>query len=210
MLTGILFLDGSGCGGQTPALRRAGWAIAQVDCFGNLIAAAFGLVPADECPGQTSKDGEDYAVTMLTVVALEPFEVYIDCKGTLDAIDSPHSLSASSAAPRANLWARVWGSFDALTAHKTKAHATAEDVHRGISTDWERKGNAHADHFAKEGAKLHGLSEDIELEYRALSSLAFQAARWAAEQAVTQRRAGVADASRLPERGETGRRPSRP
>ena len=200
-LSGTLFLDGSGMGGHCAALRRAGWAIVQVDRFGDLIAAAFGPVPWDACPGQTSRDGEDYAVSMLPFVALEPFELFIDCKGTLDTISSPQSRSAGARGPRANLWSRVWSSFNELRAHKTKAHATLLDVERGLSTEWERKANNFADGFAKQGAALHGLSADIELQYRSLASLAFQAARWAAEQAVRLRRSGAQDSARLPEKG---------
>ena len=51
----------------------------------NLVAAAYGDVPFDECPGQVARDGEDYAVFMTTILAEMPFELYIDCQGTLSA-----------------------------------------------------------------------------------------------------------------------------
>ncbi len=202
-----LFLDGSGRGGRSEALRRAGWAVAQVDRFGQLIAAAYGAVPWDKCPGQTSRDAEDYAVAMLTLVATEPFVLYIDCQGTLDSIQSPPSITAGARGPRANLWARVWASFDSIEAHKTKAHTSALDVERGLTTEWERTANGLADKFAKKGAALHGLSAHMELEYRTLASLTLQAAKWASEQAVLQRRAKAEDAERLPERGALPKRP---
>ena len=51
---------------------------------GRLTAAAYGAAPAEECPSQTSRDGEDYAVAMLPPIAEQPFEALIDCQGTLD------------------------------------------------------------------------------------------------------------------------------
>ena len=51
-------------------LARAGWSMVQVDWLGDLQSAAFGLVPIRECPAQTSRDGEDCALSMLTYVAV--------------------------------------------------------------------------------------------------------------------------------------------
>ena len=65
-LTGTLFLDGSSTGGRIPFLRRADWAVVQVDSDGNLVAAAYGAVPWEAAPAQEARDGEDYAVYMLT------------------------------------------------------------------------------------------------------------------------------------------------
>ncbi len=208
VLSGILFFDGSSRGGSCEALRRAGWAVVQVDRFGSLVSAAYGPVPWDQCPGQTSRDAEDCAVSMLPYVAMEPFELHIDCKGTLDTIGSPHSASAGARGPRANLWSRVWSSFDELRARKTKAHSSLTDVDRGLTTVWERQGNSHADRLAKEGVVMHGVTEAIELQYRSLASLAFQAARWAGEQAVKLRRAPADDAARLPEKGSSHGQPT--
>ena len=66
-------------------MRRAGWAVVQVDGEGSLVAAAFGAVPWEAAPGQEARDGEDYAVYMLTEVAAQPFSLYIDCAGTVSA-----------------------------------------------------------------------------------------------------------------------------
>ena len=88
-LTGTLFFDGSATGGQTPFLRRAGWAIVQVDAAGELVAAAFGAVPWESAPAQVARDAEDYAVFMLTRVATQPFTIYVDCAGTVGAARNP-------------------------------------------------------------------------------------------------------------------------
>jgi len=78
LLTGTLFTDGSGRFPQWTFLRRAGWAVVQVDRFGEPVAAAYGAVPLDECPTQVARDGEDFAISMLSVVAMPPFRCYID------------------------------------------------------------------------------------------------------------------------------------
>ena len=40
---------------------------------------------------------------------------------------------------------------------KTKAHCTRAQVDAGVTTEWEYRGNAHADRFAKLGVALHGV-----------------------------------------------------
>ena len=63
-LRGTIFSDGSGLHPTTPALRSAGWALVSTDPLGNTIAAAYGPVPIGAGPGQTARDGEDYAIRM--------------------------------------------------------------------------------------------------------------------------------------------------
>ena len=58
-------------------------AVVQVDPEGKLVAAAFGAVPCEAAPAQVAKDGEDYAVYMLTQMAIQPFSIYVDCAGTV-------------------------------------------------------------------------------------------------------------------------------
>ena len=139
-LTGTLFLDGSGLGGSSSFLRRAGWAVVQTDAAGNFISAAYGAAPWDAAPAQVARDGEDYAVAMLPEIAIQPFELYIDCAGTLSATRDP-AIAQCPRHLRAHLWARVWASFRTLSSHKTKAHASKADAEQGLTTEWERKGN---------------------------------------------------------------------
>ena len=68
---------------------------------------------------------------------------------------------------------------------------------QGFTTEWERKGNDWADHFAKLGASRHGVLPEHLLAVTALASLAFQAARWAAEQYVLMAQAPGSDSNKL-------------
>ena len=180
-LTGTLFLDGSSTGGRIPFLRRAGWAVVQVDNGGKLVAAAYGAVPWEAAPAQEARDGEDYAVFMLTEVAALPFTIYVDCAGTVGAAGNP-LVGTRPRHLRAHLWDRIWECFEELQVHKTKAHATETDVLQGITTHWEMRGNSLADEYAKAGVEMHGLTAQHCLEVRALAKIAYHAAKWAAVQ----------------------------
>ena len=182
-LTGTLFLDGSATGGQIPFLRRAGWAIVQVDTEGKLVAAAFGAVPWDAAPAQVAKDAEDYAVFMLTLVATQPFSIHVDCAGTVGAARNPLA-GTKPRHLRAHLWDEVWKHFNELHVNKTKAHATEIDIEQGITTRWEMQGNTLADEYAKSGVEAHGITTQHCLEVRALAKIAYHAAKWAAVQYV--------------------------
>ena len=89
-----------------------------------------------------------------------------------------------------------------MFAHKAKAHATLADVMGENATEWEWKANNLADKFAKQGAALHALTETHESECKAIAIIAYQAARWPAEQAVRQRIAEAADSDPLPARNQ--------
>ena len=78
------------------ALRRAGWALVQVDSKGDLVAAAYGPVPLDDAPFQQARDGEDYAIFMATALVEPPFALHIDCAGTLQCL-SEAGCSATDA-----------------------------------------------------------------------------------------------------------------
>ena len=67
LLSGDLFVDGSSWFGEFPFLRRAGWAIVQVDRHGNLQAAVYGPAPADLCLRQSSGEAEVYSLCMCSL-----------------------------------------------------------------------------------------------------------------------------------------------
>ena len=182
-LRGTIFSDGSGLHPTTPALRSAGWALVSTDQFGNVISAAYGPVPLGAGPGQTARDGEDYAIRMTALLVAPPFEVFTDCYGTVRCMTQPPFYSTGPHNPRAHLWGFFHATFEAgdVTVHKTLGHATAEDVLQGKSTHWERKGNAAADSLAKKGAAAHAFTDKQVGEYQALCSIARQAAIFAAK-----------------------------
>ncbi len=180
-LTGMIFSDGSARWPRVAALRRAGWALVQVDPTGSMVAAAYGPVPFAAAPYQQARDGEDYAAHMSAWLVEPPFELFVDCNGTLECLLGPPGYSTAPTNVRAHLWGPFWASFEAtdFQAHKTKAHTTVEDVDRGITTHWERKANAAADKYAKQGASLHAVPEPDRWLWYALDLIAKEAARWA-------------------------------
>eukprot|EP00973_Karenia_brevis_P014925 2037131-Karenia_brevis.AAC.1 len=182
LLSGIIFTDGSALG-TAWGIPRAGWAAVQVDDFGDLVAAAYGLVPAEDCPMQTIAEAEDYALSMLAVIAMAPLQVYVDRKQTVDTACGGRRVATCAAHPRAHLWVRFFTAYgdEDVQVHKTLGHATAADVHAGRTTEWERKGNQFADKYARRGAELHGTSSDHVHEVAAMADLARQALQWSAE-----------------------------
>ena len=192
---GILFTDGSGRFPNVPELRRAGWSIVMVDRFGDFISAAYGPVPFQVAPEQNSRDGEDFAVFMCTQLVMAPFMLYVDCKATVACASRNSSYSVGPGNERAHLWTKFWSAFEGenFEVHKTLAHASSEQVDAGLTTEWERKGNNHADRLAKAGAKAHPLSNKHFREWRALRQVAKEACKWAGTHEVLLRRRGWRD-----------------
>ena len=85
LLEGHILTDGSSSGSAagSGALRRAGWAVVDVDDLGNLKSAAHGAVPVDVLPEQNSRDGEDYAAAMAGPITMDPLTLHINCAGTI-------------------------------------------------------------------------------------------------------------------------------
>ena len=171
LLEGHIFTDGSSSG--SGALRRAGWAVVAVDDVENL-KAAYGAVPSDVLPGQTSRDGEDCAAAMAGHITLDPLTLHIECEGTIATVNGPTHKALGAQGPRVLVWNRLLVSHDEVRAVKVKGHATERDVEAGRNSHLCKRGNDLADPFAKKGAGTHKTVV-------AWASLAKQAARWAAE-----------------------------
>ena len=183
LLSGILFTDGSALWADCPHLARAGWAVVQVDRFGRLESAAYGPVPLSVAPRQTARDAEDFALNMLTQVAMAPFDVYADCAGTVGTVWKGEGGGTGSGNQRAHFWGQFWAAFQRsdINMHKTKAHCTRADIDAGVTTEWEFAANRSADEFAKKGAALHGVDSTFYELWRGLEVCAREAAAWAAE-----------------------------
>ena len=93
---GTLATDGSGMQPKWRFLRRAGWAVVMLDEGRRVISVAWGAVPYDQCPLQTSRDAEDFAALMASrlcglvdgdtskeELVADVRAIHIDCKGTL-------------------------------------------------------------------------------------------------------------------------------
>ena len=200
-LTGSLFTDGSGHFPQWTCLRRAGWAVVQTDGLGFPVAAAYGAVPVDLCPFQVARDGEDFAISMLAVVARPPFCCHIDCQGTLDCLHGGAAVATAASNPRAHLWRSYFQTFQDgdITARKTKVHATAGDVEAGRTTWFEKRGNDAADRFAKRGAAAHLSAAEAFRVTRACALVVREAVQWAVKQEQWLSEQGLVDSQSIVE-----------
>ena len=158
-----------------------GGAVVAVDDVGNVKAAACGAVPSDVLPGQSARDGEDYAAAMAVQFTLDPLTLFIDCEGAIATINGPKYKALGARGPRAHVWNRLLFSHDEVRAVKVKGHATELDVEAGPTSHLCKKGNDLADTFAKKGADTHKPAFRVAKTVDACASLAKQAARWAAE-----------------------------
>ena len=183
IMSGMVFTDGAVCG-CAAGFPRAGYAVVMVDPTGALLAACYGLVPADVCPGQTIADAEDFALASLATCAIAPLRIYTDRADTVKTACGAEAAATKASCTRAHLWSRCFAAFggDAdVQVFKTLAHASLGDVEAGRSTHWERRGNEHAYRLAKRGAQAHGLMQSHLDEAAVLDSVGFQAARCAGE-----------------------------
>ena len=128
------------------------WAIVMLADDGTVLGAACGTVPLAWAPLQQARDGEDYAVHMLSGRAAAPLEVHIDCQGTVDCARSKGKALAMSNARR-HMWRRWWAEMDGgeVAVVKVKAHRTAGEC-TSLREEWTRRGNELADTYAKRGA----------------------------------------------------------
>ena len=137
----------------------------RTDDVGNFKAAAYGAVPSDVLPGQTSRVGEDYAAAMAGHIKLDPLTLHIDCEDK--------ALGAQG--PRAHVWNRLLVSQDEVRAVKVKGHATQRDVEAGRTSHLRKRRNDFADTFAKKGADTHKPAFRVARTVVACASLAKQA-----------------------------------
>ena len=202
-LRGLIFSDGSALNPAEASIRRAGWSLVQVSASGEVVSAAFGAVPMAVAPYQQARDGEDYAIHMLKYVGVPPFEIYTDCEGTLGCLKQPAQFSTGPQNPRAHLWGPFWAAFEPtdVVAVKTKAHCSALDVERGLTTEWERKANASADKYAKQGARINGVPKAEVWLYKGLKLIAGEAAGWAGRMHAHMAETKVRDSTGLPTAG---------
>ena len=183
-LTDLLFVDGSGIY-QSTCHARAGWSIVQTNNAGERVRAAYGPVPWEQAPEQWARDGEDYSVFMATILARGEYTIYGDCAATLGIGAAGPPAGTAPREKRAHLWTKVWTRVERLNIIKTKAHATMEDCDKGLSTEWERRGNSWADHFAKLGAAMHPCSQQIQDQLEGFRAVQAAHLQWISLQEAT-------------------------
>ncbi|CAK0842173.1 unnamed protein product, partial [Prorocentrum cordatum] len=168
LLGGRLYLDGSALDPEFGCIRRAGWSIVQCDEFGNLQAAVYGTVRLDLRPSQTAKDGEHFAVWLLSRYPGPSFiGINSDCAATVSCLQPGRRYASAANKPNAHLWSVVYASLDvdSLFVNKVEAHC-AEIVFRGGRiSEGQWLGSAYADRLAKAGAALHRASAAARREF---------------------------------------------
>ncbi|CAK0891345.1 unnamed protein product, partial [Prorocentrum cordatum] len=205
LLGGRLYLDGSALDPEHESLRRAGWSIVQCDSDGYMECAVYGSVRQDLCPFQTAKDGEDFAVWMLSrFLGPSVDEILIDCASTVSCLTMGKKYATATSKPNAHLWEGIYASLDVDTLKVTKvaAHCTARDVMDGKITEADLRGNGHADRWAKAGAELHRTSPVARREFFGTMEVVRELSCWVAQASLIWQGIEVKDCEGLPEGSE--------
>ena len=149
---------------------------------GEVSSVAYGPCPRNSCPLQTNPEAEDYVAAILREIALPPLVLYADCVNTVRAVNDEGIRAKRSVAPRAHLWSAYNATFEGagVTAQHVKVHATQRQAEDGTTSWWKKLGNDTADHYAKLGARMHGVTAELAEEYQALHYLAAQLATYLA------------------------------
>ncbi|CAK0798397.1 unnamed protein product [Prorocentrum cordatum] len=147
---------------------RAGWSIVQCDEFGNPQAAVHGTVHLGLCPFQTAKDGEHFAVWLLSRYPGPSFNgINCACGSTVSCLKLGRRYATAANKPSAHLWSVVYASLDAdsLFVNKVEAHCAEIVFREGRISEGQRLGSAYADRLAKAGAALHRASGAARREF---------------------------------------------
>ncbi len=156
---GAIFTDGSALNPQCPEVRRAGWAVVQMDARGRVVKAVFGHVPASASIEQTAAAGEVYALRRAAELAVGDVAVHVDYQGIVDGCRNGHAWCTSHRRPNAHSWRGYWRAMDDRRPDiiKVKAHRTQQEAQDDADPDavWKWRGNRAADYYAKLGARAH-------------------------------------------------------
>ena len=186
--------DGAGFEVLWPGLRVAGWAVVVADVNGDVASAIFGVVPIDEGPSQVARDGEDFAILMLSRNALlgGRITVHVDCEGTLGCA---YALPSSdwSKEQRAHWWCEINDRLELATFEKVDSHLPYSAVREGRTTHRDWNGNRQADTLAKQGAEPFRTNDDDLLLVQGLHEMAKRVARYAGLQQASLSHAEVRD-----------------
>ena len=125
------------------------------------MAGCYGAVPYELGPFQTARDGEDFAILMLSRNALlgGRIAVHVDCEGTLGCA---YALPCSDwgKEQRAHWWSEINDRLDLATFEKVESHLPYSAVRDGRTTHRDWNGNRQADSLAKKGAERFRASDE--------------------------------------------------
>jgi len=120
-----------------------------------VIAGLYGSC-GDLFPG--SLRAELHAVVNMLRLALPPLTIWCDNQGVVDGYQKGKRWCCASTRPAADPWREFWRLIDdigcGIVISKCNRHAAEVDVQQGRSTEFLRRGNDNADHFAGYGAGI--------------------------------------------------------
>ena len=163
---GACATDGSTLNGLWRPAIRSGWAAAQVRPDGSLVKAIYGELPL---PRHSNLAAELWGFLQLLRHALAPEVVGVDNSQLFQGLLRGPVYCQASGRPFANIWRQIWhklqdlgldvGSHEGAGLRVVKVKSHTKQAARAKLSQPELlmvKANAHADHWAKRGAKRRG------------------------------------------------------
>ena len=169
-LGGFLFVDGSCTSHAIPELRRASWAIVELDRHGNTVAAVRGPVWAP-LP-QTPQSAEYCAMAAVPQLITRKAQVFGDCMGVVKVANLPRRSQLSHKLLYAGAF-RACGSLPGASlvddvswvkAHVLDKMSQAEIQDMDPMDFWKAQGNSGADTHAKMALDCHQSYPDGAME----------------------------------------------
>ena len=181
------YLDGSFRGGPSALLGRTGFAFVALDQAGEVRAAAYGVPP----PWVHGIHGAELWALFAALRCTELGAAYRSDRAAVVSTFKEGAVSATASSDEhARLWGMVFAACDDWEHPETQldlewmpAHTTEADVGRACLSNGQpltardRKGNALADAYAKRGAELHRVPEEVRRLCGSYEALAVWAAR---------------------------------
>ena len=148
------------------------------------MAAAYGAPPdwVDDIPGS-----EAWAVKEAAIGALPGCVLRVDCQPCVDAFKAGLEWATGDKRKHARvrtLMLQAWDDFDPegivwMPAHTTEASVGVAELGDGTKlTALDRRGNAHADRLAKQGASTHRVPESIRNRLKQQRQLVKKTVQW--------------------------------
>ncbi len=136
---GTVYTDESALNPQCPDVRRAGWAVVQIDAKGAVMKAVYGHLPAALSMDQTVAGGELHALRRATELSVGPLVIKTDDQGAIDGFNAGEAACVSQRRPNAASWRGFWRARDddgprlcKVKAHRSKLGRSLRLRPRGL------------------------------------------------------------------------------
>ena len=163
-LAGLVGIDGSCLSPTFSHASRAGWSCVKIDAHGNSEGAIFGPLP---CALQEIGAAELWAFYMCLCNSAGALVVITDHKNLVDGVAAGPEACCRPAKIYSEIWSKTWFKLneigrDQVELHWIHSHASWREAQARWVPWLHFRANKLADDFAKRGANMHPVSDEVE------------------------------------------------